>query len=377
MAIIKCPECGHPVSDKAPTCPNCGVEIEGKVTKCTQCGEVYLAELPACPKCRHSTKASVGYAEEKKEVPAEAVNVAPPIDPHKDKPTAKKSPVTLIVAFAIALALCAVGYYYYHNAQSAKEKEAYAYAMQSEDPLVLQTYLDTYREAPKEHVDAINNRLENLKKVDNDWTDALASETKEALEEYLREHPGTEHKAEANHKIDSIDWEEAARKNTIESYQLYVSQHSNGERIDEATTSIKQIKTKTILPEDKAVVLSALRKFFQSVNSRDEANLEASVATTLTRFLGKVDAGKVDVVTFMNKIYKEDVTNMNWRLGNDMKIEKKEVGDEKYEYAVTVTANQSIERTDETKETEAKYRINARIDPDGLISEMNMNKILE
>ena len=31
MAIIKCPECGHPVSDKAPTCPNCGVEIAGKV----------------------------------------------------------------------------------------------------------------------------------------------------------------------------------------------------------------------------------------------------------------------------------------------------------------------------------------------------------
>ena len=29
MAIIKCPECGHVVSDKAPFCPNCGVKIAG------------------------------------------------------------------------------------------------------------------------------------------------------------------------------------------------------------------------------------------------------------------------------------------------------------------------------------------------------------
>ena len=27
MAIFKCPECGHMVSDKAPRCPGCGIEI--------------------------------------------------------------------------------------------------------------------------------------------------------------------------------------------------------------------------------------------------------------------------------------------------------------------------------------------------------------
>mgnify|MGYP000565577660 CR=1 FL=1 len=31
MALIKCPECGHQISDKAPVCPNCGVEIAGKI----------------------------------------------------------------------------------------------------------------------------------------------------------------------------------------------------------------------------------------------------------------------------------------------------------------------------------------------------------
>ncbi len=29
MALIKCPECGTAVSDRAPTCPNCGCPLKG------------------------------------------------------------------------------------------------------------------------------------------------------------------------------------------------------------------------------------------------------------------------------------------------------------------------------------------------------------
>lgn len=58
MAIIKCPECGRQISDKAPTCPNCGVEIAGKVIKCAQCGEVYFNNQESCPNCHHHTPLS-------------------------------------------------------------------------------------------------------------------------------------------------------------------------------------------------------------------------------------------------------------------------------------------------------------------------------
>ena len=37
MAMIKCPECGHQVSDKAKSCPNCGAPIDTKVY-CPNCG---------------------------------------------------------------------------------------------------------------------------------------------------------------------------------------------------------------------------------------------------------------------------------------------------------------------------------------------------
>ena len=53
MAIIKCLECGHQVSDHAKTCPNCGIEIEGNIKKCPECGEIVFKEADSCQACHH------------------------------------------------------------------------------------------------------------------------------------------------------------------------------------------------------------------------------------------------------------------------------------------------------------------------------------
>ena len=41
MALIKCPECGAEVSDKAEACPKCGypIRIMYRSYVCKQCGE--------------------------------------------------------------------------------------------------------------------------------------------------------------------------------------------------------------------------------------------------------------------------------------------------------------------------------------------------
>lgn len=51
--MIKCPECGREISDRAPSCPSCGVKIENEVIKCPVCGDVYFKEQAECPHCHH------------------------------------------------------------------------------------------------------------------------------------------------------------------------------------------------------------------------------------------------------------------------------------------------------------------------------------
>ena len=384
MAIIKCPECGHQISDRAPVCPSCGVEIAGKITRCPQCGEIYFSDQDVCPNCNH---ANLSAHETRGTTNTQATNTVPPAIPvtatqeqgatGQEQPAPKKkSHAALIVSFVLALIICAVSFYFYNQAKTSKETEAYEYAMTSSDPLVLQSFLDTYKDCPRAHRDSIQHHLNYIKQIDRDWQNAVASNSKAMLEDYIKKYPNSHNKVVAQRKIDSIDWALAKTLNTIEAFNEYAKEHPYGEHVDEANDKVQELNIKIVQPEEKEMVASVFRRFFQSINSRDEAALSSTVNDYLSSFLGKQDASKSDVVSFMYKLWKDDITNMNWRILNDYKIEKKPLGEE-MEYIVQFTASQKIDRSDETKETEAKYRIRSKISTDQKISEFNMTKLAE
>ena len=115
------------------------------------------------------------------------------------------------------------------------------------------------------------------------------------------------------------------------------------------------------------------KQFFQSINSRNEDGLTATCEDILSSLLGKNSATKADVVTFMHKLYKSDVTNMNWRLNNDYQVKKREVGEDDYEYQVQFTARQDLTLTDGTSK-ENTFKIISTVSPDGKISSFSMVK---
>ena len=422
MAIIKCPECGHLISDKAPTCPCCGVEICGKVTRCPECGQECFKADGVCPHCHHplQERQSTGQPaeqsaqqqptqqqsaqqqpteqkqqEEVKKAAQPVVNPTlqqapqrqagtipppPPVTPSRPETNSgndkKSNKTAIIIGVIIAILICGVVGYLYKDAQEGQEAEDYEYAMNSSDSLVLKSYLDKYPDAPEAHIDSINAHLQMMRMGDQEWTNTLISNSRSALEAYLEKHPDTPHKAEILHRIDSIDWQQASSTNTLDAYQEYLSAHANGEHVDEANTSIKQIKTKTVSPTEQQMVQGVIRQFFQSLNSKNEGGLTATLEGTITSFLGKQNATQADAVEFMNRLYKENVASMLWKV-NGFKITKKEVGDEEYEYTVAFTAVQTVKHNDQEAETINTYKVNAKVSPEDLISMLSMTKILE
>lgn len=401
MAIIKCPECGHQISDKAPVCPNCGVEISGKVIRCPNCGEVYFKEQEMCPNCHRSfaeatqpappipplgtQSTTYGHSSSPQpntqipKHPTEKPAVVPPIPPtpqNTNKPTSSNGKSILIVSLIVAAIICSVCFYYYEEAKTSKEQEAYEYAMTSSDPLVLQQYLSNYPDADAAHRDSIQAHLNMLQQNDQDWLNAVVSGSKSALEEYLEKHPNSVHKQEAWNRIDSLDWIEASNQNTVAAYQAYIDAHADGAYASQAEDAMKKVKAKDVQPEERQMVSGLFRRFFQSINSRNEGGLTATCEDILSSFLGKSSATHSDVVTFMDKIYKEDVTNMNWHINNDYSIKKREVGTDEYEYQVDFSARQNVEYKD-AESTETKYKVKATVSPDGKISAFNLIKIVE
>ena len=486
MAMIKCPECGHVISDRAPSCPSCGAKIENEVVKCPVCGEAYFKEQAECPHCHHRTanastmenehpynvvppapqSPSAGVADTN--VPQQPSNnayvqptVTPvaaqqqqnvygssqgmqsqasqpvnnayqgqPVQPTQQQggyqaqpaqPTQQqggyqaqlaqptngpqpqfgntqqpqygqvppqtpppgtqqpqnKNILTIALISVVALLFIGLGAYFFFGSSGNKEQQAYEYALNSNDPAVLESYLNNYRDADPMHRDKISQQLAQLKQSELDWTNTMVSGSKTALADYLSKYPNSTHKAEAERKIDSLDWLVAKKANTAEAYNLYVTEHPNGVYIDEANNSLNVAKTKNITPKEKEMLALVFRSVFRSINDRDDEGLTSNFSDFISSFLGKSNASKSDVIAFLNKIYKDDITAMEWRANNDMKITKREIGIDEYEYSVDFSAKQKIEREDEDKETEANYRIKAKVNPDGKITELNMVKVIK
>ncbi len=486
MAMIKCPECGHVISDRAPSCPSCGAKIENEVVKCPVCGEAYFKEQAECPHCHHRTanastmenehpnnvvpsvpqSPSAGVADtnvpqqpsnnayvqptvnpiaaqQQQNVygssqgmqsqanqpvnnayqgqpvqptqqqggyqaqpaqptqqqggyqaqPAQPTNgpqpqfgnpqqpqygqVPPQTPPPGTQQPQNKNILTIALISVVALLFIGLGAYFFFGSSGNKEQQAYEYALNSNDPAVLESYLNNYRDADPMHRDKISQQLAQLKQSELDWTNTMVSGSKTALADYLSKYPNSTHKAEAERKIDSLDWLVAKKTNTAEAYNLYVTEHPNGVYIDEANNSLNVAKTKNITPKEKEMLALVFRSVFRSINDRDDEGLTSNFSDFLSSFLGKSNASKSDVIAFLNKIYKDDITAMEWRANNDMKITKREIGIDEYEYSVDFSAKQKIEREDEDQETEANYRIKAKVNPDGKITELNMVKVIK
>ena len=399
MALIKCPECGHETSDKAPYCPSCGIAIANNVTTCTKCGKVYFKSQAECPVCHQMS--DTNSAPHNPEVPSEdernvqhANNGNGSLNhvstgvtensrqttkndaeanakrSHNNKIIVCSSIAIVIVIIAAALALIQ------SKTSTDREEEAYIHAMSSSDPEELQNYLNAFADAPEAHRDSIESHLMALTQIDKEWTNIMVSGSRSAIEEYIQTHPGSPHKTEAEHKLDSIDWASAVGQNTMESFENYMKQHPEGEHASDADAKMKSLNAKTMQPEEKDMVYNVLQGFMQCIENKDISSLPSIVNPLLTSFLGKSNASRSDVATFIKKIYKSDIVSMKWNILPDYTIDKKEVSEDNYEYTATCSATQTIEHTDGTAE-EVRFRIKSKINSNGLISEFNLTKIIE
>ena len=413
MAIIKCPECGHQISDKAPTCPSCGVEIKGKIIKCSHCGEVYLYDQEMCPNCHHANFGPIPvvnsnpyenvqkeqqnprrltedlfdneYEEQDDSNEEAATPVANDNEDGNDGGNKKKKPSkkkkknysAFIVAFVLALIVLAVSGYFYNKTKTEQEIESFEYAMSSKEPMVLQSYLDQHPDAPKDHRDSILARIKFLQEIDKDWTDAIASGSKTVLLDYLEKNPKSLHKNDVLKMVDSIDWEVAVKENSVEAYENYQKEHPQGIHYGASEEAIKNMKSTTLLPEEKQMVNNLIRRFFQSINDKDEKKIQSTVNDHMSNFLGKPNSTRDDVTAFIRRVWKAELSKIIWHVLGDYKITKSTIAENKYQYNVEVTATKRVERKDKKSVPEARYRMNAKVNSDTTIVALDLTKIVE
>ena len=415
--IIKCPECGHQVSDKAPICPSCGVEIAGHLIKCSYCGEIYLKEDAVCPNCHHSasTDNSVNEDDVKTEpvkddsqnngdyseaetssvelvVSAESIEEEPRLDgtptqdtltiesPSNDtevstddvivKPESKNNNHTpLFVSLLIALVICAVLLFFYKRGNDNHEAEEYKIALKSNNRQVMEQYLEDYPNAPLIHINSINNLLKQTQQNNDEWGRVIQQNTIASYKAYLETHPNTPYKNEILKRVEELYWNEVVNQNTEAAYLGYREKYPKGIHVKEADEKLKIMLDNTSTPSEEKVAVSAVRQFLQGLNSKSTSKIEGVTASSFN-FLGAGGATIADVSKYMReKLYQADVKEITWQLGTVLNATTDKLDDGTTTVQkITIPARLEIVR--EGGKGSNKYTIKAQIE-NGKITAIN------
>lgn len=414
--IIKCPECGHQVSDKAPICPSCGVEIAGHLIKCSYCGEIYLKEDAVCPNCHHSasTDNSVNEDDVKTEpvkddsqnngdyseaetssvelvVSAESIEEEPRLDgtptqdtltiesPSSDaevstddvivKPESKNNNHTpLFVSLLIALVICAVLLFFYKRGNDNHEAEEYKIALKSNNRQVMEQYLEDYPNAPLIHINSIRDLLKQTQQNNDEWGRVIQQNTIASYKTYLDTHPNTPYKNEILKRIEELYWNEVVNQNTEAAYLGYREKYPKGIHVKEADEKLKIMLDNTSTPSEEKVAVSAVRQFLQGLNSKSTSKIEGVTASSFN-FLGAGGATIADVSKYMReKLYQADVKEITWQLGTVLNATTDKLDDGTTVQKITIPARLEIVR--EGGKGSNKYTIKAQIE-NGKITAIN------
>ena len=414
--IIKCPECGHQVSDKAPICPSCGVEIAGHLIKCSYCGEIYLKEDAVCPNCHHSasTDNSVNEDDVKTEpvkddsqnngdyseaepssvelvVSAESIEEEPRLDgtptqdtltiesPSSDaevstddmivKPESKNNNHTpLFVSLLIALLICAVLLFFYKRGNDNHEAEEYKIALKSNNRQVMEQYLEDYPNAPLIHINSIRDLLKQTQQNNDEWGRVIQQNTIASYKAYLETHPNTSYKNEILKRVEELYWNEVVNQNTEAAYLGYREKYPKGIHVKEADEKLKIMLDNTSTPSEEKVAVSAVRQFLQGLNSKSTSKIEGVTASSFN-FLGAGGATIADVSKYMReKLYQADVKEITWQLGTVLNATTDKSDDGTTVQKITIPARLEIVR--EGGKGSNKYTIKAQIE-NGKITAIN------
>ena len=230
MSLIKCPECGHPVSSQAPTCPECGIPIAGHVKRCPVCNACVQMNATECPQCH------THFIVDNEAAPTVEAEAQPPQE-QKTMPQEKtKGSHTfwyLLTLFIIVVGGI-VGFAYWENktTQEAEADRAYTLLQHCNDPKNYEDFIAHYPNS--EHLDDVHNRLKELQGQEKTWLDIARSADTQKLKDFVSKYPTSSHRQAALRRIDSLEWCEADKLGTSAAYNLYIEQHDAGEYITEA-----------------------------------------------------------------------------------------------------------------------------------------------
>ena len=165
-------------------------------------------------------------------------------------------------------------------------------------------------------------------------------------------------KAAAIQRQDSLDqvlWQKTIEKDDEEAYQLYLQKFPLGKHAEQAKKRVDYAAKLKLTSGEEYEVQSKIQSFFNSISNGYEDDMISYLSPSLTSFLGKKNASKVDAMAYLHKIHSDDVYSVKIMMG-DINVKKELDSEQNPKYTATFNYDQRIEREDTSQETFASIK---------------------
>lgn len=269
MSLMKCPECGHEVSDMATSCPQCG-----------------------CPLNHPKSQLFADGKQAKKSATGRAAGT-----------------IAVVTLAIIALAAAALWFLFFRGGTNEDERIAYETIMryQNDDQLdsmsiALNDYLDTYN-SDAFHFSQLKELNDRYSIEHADWNATEGALSLEAVRHFLDIHPDGFYLRQANLMMDSLSYAAALEENTHEALERYVSQFPQGKFLADARKQMTELDNVELSVEEKSGIMETLRNHFDALADNDQASISATLASEINSYIGKANPELEDIYAYMQNMH--------------------------------------------------------------------------
>lgn len=377
MSIIKCPECGGQVSTMAGTCPGCGTKIAGNLRQCPSCGGYCLLSQEVCPHCNQAIETSPAPSaseqsekskDESKPAGGNAKKAPGSAPPKKGKSIIGKL-VKGILFFLLLCILCVGGYKYYMHEKQLKELADYKRLYGVTNPEFYQQFLTDHPQSI--YCAEIEERMHALQTEEQEWQQLQKNVTRSNLSLFMQKHPNSLRQRACEDMLDSIDWNDAIAIGSEEAVTDYLAKHPSGRFVSDAAEKKNALLLSKVTPEERAMIRGTLEAFFSNaIAKQDIEAAQAAIPDTMVNFCGKQNADAEAIIEYAKEKMANDVIGLHYLIGNKMDVRKETLPNGNTGFAVEVSLQETISRSDTNQPSSKYYRVNALINQEQKIVKM-------
>ena len=381
MALIYCKNCGHRISDLATACPHCGTLLaERQVNESHADNEenmIYQAAVICLQK--NQLQEASGYVERLLDVSPDNPlyqQLRSDLEEAEERMEEKREKVkktVITVAALLAILVVAIIAYNYINYKRQQNEQAFWNQIENSEKIEnFENYLENYPNG--EHRSTAEQRLSSLKEVIATWNRIKDIGNESELESFIESHPHGYYHDLAVDAYDELLWNKAVSRNEQYAYNDYMEKCPQGKHYKQAVEKSEYLARMELTYSEKDEIGTTIRKFLNALARGNEDALLSCLNSTLTSFLGKTNATKVDAIRYMKQLHAQDVYSVNINMDETLLVKKDLIADTSPIYTVTFYYDQHLNREDTSLETFASLTGNAVLNNRFKITSLTIKK---